>query len=118
MGRLTHDPELKTTPSQKSVSKFTLAVNRPFKTKDGNQETDYISCVAWSKTAENICKYVTKGQRIIIEGSLRTRNYEAKDGTKRYVSEVFVESFEFIEKKGETNGENDFDVFSDEELDF
>lgn len=99
MGRLTRDPDLRMTKSQKTVVSFTLAVGRPFKDKDGSQECDYISCIAWNERAEAIGKYVTKGQRLIVDGSIRTRNYEAKDGSKRFVTEVFVENFEFVEKK-------------------
>ena len=73
--------------------------NRP-KKEDGTQEADFISCVAWKNTAENICKYFDKGSLIGIEGKLQTGSYEAQDGTKRYTIDVLVSRFDFLESKG------------------
>ena len=95
MGRLVKDPEIKVTPSEKMVCTFTLAVERPFAKK----EADFINIVAWGKTAEVVGNYVQKGQRLLVEGRLQIRNYVAKDGNKRYVTEVVANSVEFIEKK-------------------
>lgn len=96
IGRLTRDPDLKfTAGSGTAVSRFTVAVNRQFK-KD---ETDFINCVAFGKTAETISQYLTKGRQIAVTGSIRTGSYEAQDGTKRYTTDVAVESFEFIGSK-------------------
>ena len=95
MGRLVKEPEIKVTPSEKTVCTFTLAVERPFAKK----ETDFINIVAWGKTAEVVGNYVQKGQRLLVEGRLQIRNYVAKDGNKRYVTEVVANSVEFIEKK-------------------
>ena len=103
LGRLTKDPEIRYTPSQKVVATFTLAVDRPFSGADGKKEADFIPCVVWGKSAELICNSCQKGHRLLIEGRLQIRNFEAKDGTKRYVAEVIANSFEFIERKAEGN---------------
>lgn len=93
VGRLTKDPELRfAAGSGSAVCRFTVAVNRPFK-KD---ETDFIGCVAFGKTAETIAQYLTKGREIAVSGSIRTGSYDAQDGTKRYTTDVNVESFDFI----------------------
>ena len=101
LGRLTKDPDLRYAPrTGTAVCRFTLAVQRQFK-KD---ETDFINCVAFGKTGETITQYLTKGRQIAITGSIRTDSYDAKDGTKRYTTDVIIETFEFVEsKKKETN---------------
>ena len=98
---MTKDPELKyAARSGTAICKFTLAVARPFK-KD---ETDFINCIAFSKQGETITQYFTKGSKIAITGNIRTGSYDAQDGTKRYTTDVIVETFEFVEsKKKETN---------------
>lgn len=77
-GRLTRDPELKSTSSGISVTQFTLAVNRQYTNQDGNRSADFISCVAWRKTAENINKFFKKGSLIGIDGRLQSRSYDDK----------------------------------------
>lgn len=100
IGRLTKDPELNfTAGTGTAVCRFTLAVTRPFK-KD---ETDFINCIAFGKTGETIAQYLTKGRQVALTGSIRTGSYDAKDGTKRYTTDVVVASFEFI---GNSNGSN------------
>lgn len=99
LGRLTKDPEVKYTNNGKAVAQFTLAVNRPIKNAEGNYEADFINIVAWNQTAEVVGNYVHKGQRLLIEGRLQIRTYDAKDGSKRYVTEVVASNIEFIEKK-------------------
>lgn len=94
-GRLTADPELKKTQSGKSVVSFTLAVDREFKSADGERQADFINCVAWSQTAEFITKFFIKGKMIAIVGELRNRQYETKEGTKRTVTEVIISKAEF-----------------------
>lgn len=84
LGRLTKDPEIRYTPSGACVAQFTLAVDRPY-TKDGSREADFIPCVTWGKTSETIGNYVHKGQRLLVEGRLQIRSYDAKDGSKRWV---------------------------------
>ncbi len=102
MGRITHDLELKQTPSGLSVLSFTVAVERNFKGQNGERQTDFISCVAWAKTAEHICRYFSKGRMIAIEGNLRTRTYEDKNGTRHYVTEVFVDSVSFTGERSDS----------------
>lgn len=100
LGRLVKDPDVRYTPTGKVVAQFTIAVNRPFSTQDGQQEADFIPVVIWGKQAETLGNSVTKGQRLLVEGRLQIRSYDAKDGSKRYVTEVIADRFEFIEKKG------------------
>ncbi len=92
-GRLTREPELKTTGNGVSVCSFTLAVNRKYKNPDGNYDADFINCVAWRQSAEFICKYCDKGSMIGVAGSIQTRNYE-KDGQRVYITEVSVDEVE------------------------
>lgn len=99
IGRLVRDPEVRYTQSGKACAKFTLAIDRR-KSSDGNQQADFIACVAWEKTAEVISQYVKKGQKIAVEGRIQTRSYDAQDGNKRYVTEVVVQSMEFCDSKG------------------
>ena len=99
MGRLVRDPEVRVTPSEKTVCSFTLAVDRPFANKDGQREADFINIVVWGKTAELCGNSLSKGQRLLTEGRLQIRNYVAKDGNKRYVTEVIADRVEFIERK-------------------
>lgn len=99
VGRLTDDIELKQTQSGKSVTNFTLAVSRQY----DKDKADFISCVAWGKTAEFMQNYLSKGLRIAVEGRIETRNYEAQDGRKVYVTEVIADSVQALEwKKEET----------------
>ncbi|MDU7125182.1 MAG: single-stranded DNA-binding protein, partial [Streptococcus sp.] len=107
--RLTKDPELRfAAGSGTAVARFTLAVNRQFK-KD---EADFISCIAFGKTGETIAQYITKGRQLAISGNIRTGSYEAQDGTRRYTTDVVVESFDFIDSSNRENkGPNsNFDI--------
>lgn len=107
IGRLTKDPELRfAAGSGNAVSRFSVAVTRQFK----KEETDFINCVAFGKTAETISQYLTKGSQLALTGSIRTGSYDAKDGTKRYTTDVAVDSFEFIGSKG---GRDNADSFND-----
>lgn len=99
IGRLVRDPEVRYTQSGKAIASFTLAIDRR-RSGDGNQQADFIQCVAWEKIAEIISQYCTKGKKIAVEGRIQTRSYEANDGTKRYVTEVVVQSMEFCDSKG------------------
>ena len=89
MGRLTKDIELRKTQSNKSVTQFTLAVNRRFK-QDGQPEADFIQVVAWNQSADFLSKYASKGTEVSVEGRVQTRSYE-KDGQKLYVTEIIAE---------------------------
>lgn len=100
IGRLTKDPELRfAAGTGTGICRFTVAVNRQFK----KGETDFINCVSFGKTAETITQYFTKGRQIAVIGSIRTGSYDAQDGTKRYTTDVAVESFEFV---GDNRGNN------------
>lgn len=103
MGRLTADPELKTTASNISVVPFTLAVERNFADKQsGQRQTDFIDIVAWRNTADFVARYFRKGQLVAVQGSLQTRSYEDKNGNKRKAIEVIAENCYFAEPKRET----------------
>lgn len=98
-GNLTRDVELATTQSGISVARFTIAVQRRFANADGEREADFINIVVWRGQAENCNKYLQKGSKCAVVGSLQTRSYDADDGSKRYVTEVVAESVEFIGNK-------------------
>ena len=95
IGRLTSKPELRYTNSQTAYTRFTLAINRAF----NREETDFINCIAWRKTAELICEYFDKGSQIGVEGEVQTGNYENKEGQKVYTTEINVERIEFLNNK-------------------
>ena len=103
LGRLVRDPEVRVTPTEKTVCTFTLAVDRPFTAKNGQREADFINIVTWNKTAELCGNSLTKGQRALVEGRLQIRSYDGKDGNKHYVTEVIADRVEFIERKGTGN---------------
>lgn len=94
-GRITRDIEIKTTPSGTAVTQFSLAVERSFAKQGEERQTDFITCVAWGKTAEFVGRYFGKGRSIVILGNLRTRTYDDKNGTKHYVTEVYVDEAQF-----------------------
>lgn len=111
IGRLTKDPEKRYTNSGTAVTSFNLAVNRDYKTAD-NQEADFIPCVCWGKTAENVEKYCSKGSLISIHGRLCSRSYDNAQGQKVFVLEVNCERVQFLDHKKEqpqqTTAQNDF----------
>lgn len=98
MGHITQDLELKQTPSGIAVLSFTVAVDRNY-SKGEEKQSDFISCVAWKERAEFISRYFGKGRMIAIEGQLRTRTYEDKNGIKHYVTEVYVDNASFTGEK-------------------
>ena len=102
-GRLTGDPELKTTPSGISVTSFTVAVNRRGK----SDVTDFFNATAWRGTAEFICQYFRKASSICIEGSLQNRAWTDKDGNKRTTTEIVCDAATFVDSKSESRGEYD-----------
>lgn len=102
-GRLTGDPELKTTPNGVSVTSFTVAVNR--KGKDGEQTADFISVTAWRNTAEFITRYFKKASSICIIGSLQTRKWQDKDGNNRSSTDVVADEAYFVDAKGENTAQ-------------
>ena len=101
LGRLTRDPEVRYTQTGKVVCQFTLAVDRPFANQEGQREADFIPVIIWGKQAEVCGNSLTKGQRALVEGRLQIRSYDAKDGSKRWVTEVIANNFEFIERRGD-----------------
>ena len=102
MGRLTADPELKTTPSGVSVTSFSIAVDRSYAKQGEDRATDFINIVAWRQSAEFITRFFRKGSMIAVEGSIQTRNYTDKDGNKRTAFEVVVNRASFCGSKNET----------------
>ena len=99
VGRLTRDPELRTTGSGISVATFTLAVDRQFTNSQGERGADFISCVIWRKAAENFCNFTSKGSLVGIDGRIQTRSYDNKDGQLVYVTEVVVDNFSLLESR-------------------
>ena len=100
MGRMTRDPELRHTQSGTAVASFTLAVDRPFSSRDGGErQADFIDCVAWRNTAEFVSKYFVKGQMTAVTGRLQIRDWTDKEGGKRRSAEVVVDNVYFTESK-------------------
>lgn len=108
IGRLTRDPELRTTPTGRNVCQFSIAVNRNFTNANGEREADFINCVVWDKQAENLVKYQKKGNQIAVDGRIQTRNYEDKDGKRVYVTEILANNISFLDSKGTNTSSNDF----------
>ena len=131
IGRFTRDPEIRYTTGENATAtaRFSLAVNRRFKNKEGNYDADFINCVAFGKTAEFIEKYFTKGMAIGITGRIQTGSYTNKEGQKVYTTDVVVEETEFVESKNKgtsdnvpnnnANSNSDFEeVISEDEMPF
>lgn len=111
MGRLTADPELKTTPNGISVCSFTIAVDRGYVKAGTQHQTDFIDIVTWRQTAEFVSKYFSKGKLIALEGSIQTRSYTDNSGNKRKVFEVVADSVHFCESKNANQAtNNNFDT--------
>jgi single-strand DNA-binding protein len=108
MGNLTRDVELKYTPGNQAVANLGIAVNRRYKTKDGElkEEVTFVDCEAWGYTAENLSKFFSKGRPIFVEGRLKLDQWQDKDGSNRSKLRVIVESFEFVDSKGGEGGGN------------
>ena len=103
MGRLTADPDLRTTPSGISVATFTVAVNRRYGGQDKEPATDFIDCVAWRQTAEFVSRYFHKGSMIAVEGQIQTRSYEDRNGVKRKAVEIVCDNVSFTGSKSESS---------------
>lgn len=99
IGNLTKDPELTTTNNGISVCKFSLAVSRRFVGASGERETDFLNIVVWRGQAENCHKYLKKGSKCAVVGTIQSRSYDAQDGTKRYITEIVAEEVEFLSSK-------------------
>ena len=102
MGRLTADPELRTTGNGIGVCGFTVAVDRNYRPEGEERQTDFINVVAWSKTADFVSRYFRKGQMIAVQGSIQTRNYEDRNGNKRTAVEIVADNISFCGSKAET----------------
>ena len=98
-GRLTRDVDLRYTQSGTAAGSFTLAVDRKFKSKNGERETDFISCVIWRKSAENFANFTKKGSLVGVEGHIQTRTYDNAQGQKVFVTEVIVDNFALLESR-------------------
>ncbi|HBL06451.1 MAG TPA: single-stranded DNA-binding protein [Clostridium sp.] len=117
IGRMTKDPQLKFTPGTgTAVATFTMAVNRRFK-KEGQPDADFIPVVVWGKQAESTANYMSKGKLLSVAGRIETRSYEAKDGGRRYVTEVVADEVSFLEygNKNEGQAANDYTPVDDGE---
>lgn len=116
LGRITIDPELRSTANGTNVTSFNLAVNG-MKNANGEQRTDFIPVTIWNKQAENLCKYVHKGDQLAVSGRIQSTNYETQDGSKRTKIEVLANTIHFlgIKKKEETNDkeETTYDKYED-----
>lgn len=109
VGNLARDPELSTTPSGVAVCRMTIAVSRKYTNSEGNRETDFINIVIWRTLAENCAKFLKKGSKAGVVGTLQTRSYDDKDGVKRYITEVVAEDVEFLSPKNGGDFGGDFD---------
>ena len=101
VGRMTRDAELRYTASNQAVATFTLAVNRNFKSQNGEREADFINCVIWRQQAENLANWAKKGALVGITGRIQTRNYENQQGQRVYVTEVVADNFQLLESQKE-----------------
>ncbi|HHC8894340.1 TPA: single-stranded DNA-binding protein [Staphylococcus aureus] len=106
VGRLTKDPELRSTPNGVNVGTFTLAVNRTFTNTQGEREADFINVVVFKKQAENVKNYLSKGSLAGVDGRLQTRNYENKVGQRVLVTEVVADNVQFLEPKNNNQQPN------------
>lgn len=124
VGRLTRDPELRTTSAGKFIVSVSVAVTKKFKPQDGSPDADFFNVTAWDKTAEYINQYLGKGRLIAVDGRLQSRKYTAKDGTERDVVEIVADSVQSLDRPKDdkpsakpvstTSAPADFDPFGDE----
>lgn len=106
IGNLTRDPEMRSTQSGVAVCNFSIAVNRRFKKENGEQETDFLNVVAWRQLAELCSKYLAKGRKVAVAGSIQTRTYEAKDGSKRSTFDIVADEVELLSRRTQQGGEH------------
>ena len=104
IGNLTRDPESRTNSNGKSVCNFSVAVNRKQKNQQGQQDADFFRVAAWGVMGENCQKYLTKGRKVAVTGSVSVHTYQAQDGTTKASMEVFAEEVEFLSPRGEASG--------------
>ena len=101
MGRVVKEPEVKYSQTGKCLCTFIIACNREYKNEQGNYDADFVPVVVWGKAAELCGNSLDKGHRILVEGRLQIRSYDAKDGTKKYITEIISQHIEFIERKSD-----------------
>ena len=106
VGRMTRDAELRYTPSNVAVATFTLAVNRTFKSQNGEREADFINVVMWRQQAENLANWAKKGSLIGVTGRIQTRSYDNQQGQRVYVTEVVAENFQMLESRSAREGQS------------
>lgn len=112
---MTKDPELRKTSSDVSVCTFTIACSRRFKNSSGEREADFLPIVVWRTQAENCYRYLKKGNRVAVSGSIQTRSYEDKDGNRRTMTEIVADDVEFINVRADQGGgkeEGNYDAFA------
>lgn len=121
IGNLTRDPELSTTASGVKFCRFTLAVSRSY-SKDGKRETDFLPVVVWRAQADNCARYLKKGSKAAVSGSVQTRSYDTQDGSRRYVTEIAADEVQFLSTRSDDAKEDgvDFDDLTpiDDDLPF
>lgn len=127
-GNIARDPEARTTQSGLSVCTFTVAVQRSVKNANGTYDADFLPVVAWRQTADFVSRYLHKGSKVAVEGSVQTRSYDAQDGSKRYVTEIIADRVEGMEPRNSNGGNrpapqapqgaDDFTEVDDDELPF
>ncbi len=117
IGNVTRDPELRTTNTGVSVCTFSIAVNRKNKNANGERASDFFNIVAWRQLGELCEKYLAQGRKVAIVGELQNRSYEAKDGTKRYTTEIIADDVEFLSPKGDVAQKETPDISSFTEVD-
>ena len=105
IGNLTKDPEITTTSNGVSVCRFTIAVTRRYANSEGERDTDFMNIVAWRSLAENCHKFIKKGSKVAVIGSIQNRSYDANDGTKRYITEIVAEEVEFLTTRNDNGTE-------------
>ena len=110
IGNLTRDPELRETPSGVPMCRFSIAVNRPTVSQDGERQTDFFECTAWRGLAETIARFTQKGKKVAVVGSIQLRNYEDNQGVRRTAVDVIVQDCEFLSPR---EGSNGFDEVAD-----
>ena len=123
IGNLTKDPELNQTTNGIAYCRFTLAVSRTY-SKDGRRDTDFLNIIVWRTQAENCAKYLKKGSKAAVVGSIQTSSYDGKDGTKRYTTDIVAEVVQFLSTRNdndvreESNGFDDLKPVNDDDLPF
>lgn len=109
VGRLTADPELRQTQNGHYVTSFSLAVDRPYTARDGEQDVDFLNIVAWRGTAEFVCRYFTKGRPMLVDGSIQTRQYTDRQGVERRAWEIVADQVRFVESRSAAQSARDSD---------